>query len=161
MSEINIYQRELDNLEQSKLFLKKRNLTSSEYRIELEKLIENYEDIVSQSKVITKISDRLQKKLDQTNEKLYNRNIQLQDTIDELTKTKISRKATTIVFIVAIILFLILESIIEPYIEKFTGFYTALFIKLGIALLIKPAEMLLEHSLLKKARKEKLIVTET
>ena len=157
MSKQNIYHEELKNLQNSKSFLEEGNYSKIDLKNEFKTLCINYEDILGQIKIITRISDRLQGRLNKTNDQLNEKNTELQKTISELVKTRISRKATTIVFIIAIALFLIVEAVIEPYIEIYTSFYTALFIKLLIALMIKPAEMLLEHSFMKKERKRKII----
>ncbi len=164
-----IYGNEFRNLEHSKKFLKKEKYNKDEIQLEFKMLVENYEDLFDQVKIITKISDRLQKKLDKTNDKLNEtndqlneKNIQLEETIDALEKAKVGRKATTYVLIFAVILFILSEAIVEPKIEAWASvqfseswaFWIGLFLKLIIAFLIKPGEMMIERRLLKSARKE-------
>ena len=86
----------------------------------------------------------------------------LEETINALEKAKIGRKAMTYVLIVAVVLLIISEAIVEPKIEIWTAvkfsaywaFWVGLFLKLIIAFLIKPGEMMLERRFLKSARKE-------
>jgi len=145
-----IYLEEAERLKKFKNFESKNNSTIEEYKIEYSKLVNGFEELLSQVKVITRIGDRLQKRLNRQNE-------ELQTTIEELVRVKISRKATTIVFVIAIAIFLILEAFIEPIIESHTDFYYGLIFKLIIVLSIKPLEMTIEHKLLNKAKsKDKL-----
>ena len=160
----NIYQREADFLERSKAFLNKDDYTREELQLEYKHLLENYEELVDQVKIITKISDRLQKKLNKTNEKLektnnelHDTNIKLNETIDALTEAKIGRRAATIVMFVAIALFIVSEVWIEPIIEAHFGKgLVGLGLKLVVAILIKPGEDLTNKYMLKKARKKQL-----
>jgi predicted nuclease with TOPRIM domain len=165
MAKQSIYQREIENLEQSKNFLKKSDYSKLELQLEYKKLVENYEELIDQVKIITKISDRLQKKLNKTNEALENSNnqlaelnYQLNETIDQLTEAKIGRRAATIVMIVAIALFIISEAFIEPQIDKMfpNNFLAGLGLKLIVAILIKPGEDFANKYMLRKARKKQL-----
>jgi hypothetical protein len=124
----------------------------------------------SEFELVSSISDRLQKKLNQANEtlklqaeeikaingNLKNRNRELQESLDALTKAKASRQATTLVLIIALGLFVLSESI-EYYIEQRTedvlSLPVLLIIKLIIALLLKPVESLLERFILKRSLK--------
>lgn len=159
-----IYQQELENLEQSKAFLKRNEYSKMDIQLEFKKLVENYEELIDQVKIITKISDRLQKKLNKTNEKLAvmndqlnDKNIQLKETIDALTEAKIGRRASTIVMVVAILLFILSEVVIEPEIDRVVANnWVGLGLKLAVAILIKPGETLVEKSMLKRARKKQL-----
>lgn len=171
-----IYQNELENLEQSKQFLSRNEYSKMELQLEFKKLLENYEELIDQVKIITKISDRLQNKLNNTNEKLEllnselnQKNIQLRDTINALAEAKIGRKAATIILFFTISIFLVSEAFIEPRIDDmvvyFWGntdsvnpFYLSIFIKLILALSIKPAESLVERTLLKREQKKHLKV---
>lgn len=159
-----IYQQELENLEQSKEFLKRNEYSKMDIQLEFKKLVEDYEDLISQVKIITKISDRLQNKLNRTNDKLEilndqlnEKNIQLKETIDALTAAKIGRRASTIILIVAVILFVFSEVIIEPYIEGLVdNNLVGLGLKLVVAILIKPGESLIENTMMRRARKKQL-----
>lgn len=165
MAKENIYQRELENLEQSKKFLQRAEYSKMDIQLEFKRLVENYEELVGQVQIITKISDRLQNKLDKTNdmlektnEELNDKNIKLIETIDALTEAKIGRKAATIVMILAIVLFLVSEAVIEPAIEKqVNNWWVGLGLKFVVAILIKPGEDFINKYMLKKARKKQLI----
>ncbi len=165
MEKENIYQRELENLEQAKNFLKRSEYSKMDIQLEYKKLVENYEELVDQVKIITKISDRLQNKLDKTNQKLektnqdlHDTNIKLNETIDALAEARIGRRAATIVLIVAISLFVVSEAWIEPIIEKnIQNFWVGLILKLAVAVLIKPGEDFTNKYMLKRARKKQLM----
>ena len=89
------------------------------------------------------------------NDKLNVKNIELQETIDELTKARASRKATTIVLVVAIALFFFSEALLEPYIESHTSnFYLGFAAKFGLMLLLKPIDFVIEKWLLQDALKK-------
>lgn len=123
---------------------------------EYSKLTKNYGRLLDETKLITSVSDRLQNKLNKANEKIILQNQELQETIDLLTKAKISKKAATIVLLIAVILFLLSEGFIEPIIEGYVDdVAVGLLLKAIIALLLKPLEMLVEKILFKKATKTK------
>lgn len=160
----NIYQQELENLNQGKDFLKRKDYSKMDIQLEFKKMVENYEELVDQVKIITKISDRLQKKLNKTNDKLAvtndqlnDKNRQLNETIDALTEAKIGRKASAIVLVVAIILFLVSEAFLEPIIERqVNNMWVGLSLKFVVAILIKPGENFTEKYMMKNARKKQL-----
>lgn len=123
--------------------------------------------------VVTSISDRLQKKLNQANEKLQqqaeeinvinqnlnHKNKELQDTVDALTKARAGRKAATIVFFIAVGLFIVSEGIewaIETFTQNVLEVYWIILMKLIIALLLKPIESLLESNILQHSAKSSL-----
>lgn len=146
-----IYNDEVEKLNAFKKFQNQKN-SLEQYKSEFSKLLESFEELLTQTKVITKIGDRLQKKLNEKNE-------ELQKTIDELVRVKISRKATTIVIIVAVVIFFVVEVFIEPIIERHTEFYYGIIIKLALVLLFKPVEMLIENKLLHRAKRKKILST--
>jgi len=161
----NIFQKEKAFVQQAEDFLEQEDQHSVEsLRSEFKILTGNYSELIDQIVLITRISDRLQKKLDQTNEKLSDlnseledKNIELQQTIDDLVKARVGRRATTIVFVFALVLFVFSEALIEPYIESYANnIYLSLAIKAVIAMSIKPLEMLVEGSLMKVARRRRL-----
>ncbi len=95
------------------------------YKEDLDSFSDEYEELIAQAKVITRVSDRLQKKLDNANtqirdqnEEIKDKNTQLADTIDQLAKAKVGRRASTIMLTVAIILFILEQVFLEPEIEK-------------------------------------------
>ncbi|OFY69793.1 MAG: hypothetical protein A3G23_14375 [Bacteroidetes bacterium RIFCSPLOWO2_12_FULL_37_12] len=130
----------------------KEDVSPEKLKEELNYLMNEYEELLNQSKIITKVSDRLQNKFNNANLLLQKKNIELRHTIDELTKAKISKKATTLVLIIAIGLFIISEGLIEPIVEQYTkSFLVGFAFKGTIALLLKPIESLLESTMLSHA----------
>lgn len=148
--EDNVYHEENRKLKMHKHFSEGTSRTLNQYIDEYSGLLADYEELLEQTKLITRIGDRLQKSVKEKNDAL-------QATIEELIRVKISRKATTIVFVVAIAIFLLVEVFIEPIIESYTDFYYGLIIKLALVLSIKPLEMTLEHNLLNKAKRKEII----
>ncbi len=95
------------------------------YKEDLDAFSNEYEELIAQTKVITRISDRLQNKLDNANlqiqgqnKEIKEKNIQLANTIDQLVTTELSRKASTVMLTVAAILFILEQIFIEPIIEE-------------------------------------------
>lgn len=161
----NIFHKEKAYVQEAQEFLETEDANNNErLKEEYQSLTTNYLELIDQIVLITRISDRLQKKLDQTNDKLAtlndqlnDKNVELQETIDDLVKARVGRKATTIVFIFALVLFVFSEALIEPYIDTYAdNIYISLAIKAIIAMSIKPLEMLVESSLMKAARGKKL-----
>jgi hypothetical protein len=127
----------------------------------LNDLVEDYQDLLDQTVLLTKVSDRLQNKLDNTNEKLKVTNAKLKHTIDLLDELKISRKASTIVWLGALSMFFISELVIEPSVDFIANNYLmGLGLKTFIALLIKPVEGFIEERMKKQRKKEILALAE-
>lgn len=112
----------------------------------------HYKDLLDQSKVITRISDRLQKKLDQANQKIKNQNVEIQkqnteleETVAKLVKVTVGKKASRIMLMVAIVLFISEEYFLGPVIEEMVDIpFLDLGIKGMIALFLKFFESWLE-----------------
>jgi tetratricopeptide (TPR) repeat protein len=86
------------------------------------------------------------------------KNIELQETIDELTRTKVGKKAKAFTLIIAIALFIIEEIILHSVLHLLPqdNFYFSLFVKMIIIFSLKPIDSAIEHYLLKKIiRKQK------
>ena len=147
-----VFEKEVQALNHAKSMVKIEGATLEDMRTEYALLVKDYEKLLDDTRVITKISDRLQNRLDRANEKLSlsrdeiaRKNEMLQSTIDELTKARIGRKATTIVLGAAVLLFLISEVFLEPIVDAYANnFGISIFIKLSIALLLKPIDYLVE-----------------
>lgn len=82
------------------------------------------------------------------------KNKELQSTIDQLSRTKASKKATTIVLMVSFSAF-VLEEILENIFSDFAQnqFYLLISFKFLLLLLIKPVEMVLEGYIIKQSSK--------
>ena len=138
-------------------------------RKEMSVLVGHYEDLLDQSKLITKVSDRLQKKIIKATTTVEEKNAELQNTIDALTKAKVGRKAATMTLGIAIVLFLLGEGLLEPQIDKWVADsslaqyrfenvnFIGLALKAMIAILIRPIEKLVEKRMMSQAMKEKAL----
>ncbi len=121
-----LYYEELSNLHQ----FREKIDTHAIYKKDLESFSEQYEELVAQAKVITRVSDRLQKKLDNANVQIraqnveiQDKNTQLEDTIQQLAKARVGRRASTIMLTVALLLFVLEQFILQPIIDEFVGRY--------------------------------------
>jgi len=132
------------------------------YQEQLEEFSDDYEELVAQAKVITRVSDRLQKKLDganiqirERNTEIKEKNLQLEDTILELARLKISKRASTIMLIVALTLFVLEQLILQPIIEDSISIpYLDLVILVILFFGTKFVEGGLEEYFLKQERKK-------
>jgi predicted transcriptional regulator len=147
--------------------------THAIYKNDLDNFSNDYEDLVAQAKVITRVSDRLQKKLDtaniqirEQNDEIKDKNIQLGNTITELAEAKVGRRASTALFFLAIALFLLEELFVEDAISDYLQSidlgnflnslknYVGLFIKLILAIALKFFEGGLESFFLNQEKKK-------
>jgi hypothetical protein len=155
MKKSEIFEKEGNYVEELREYCDSQSANVPELRTKLLETVDHYEELINQAQLITKVSDRLQHKLNNLNDKLNVKNIELQETIDELTKARASRKATTIVLVVAIALFFFSEALLEPYIESHTSnFYLGFAAKFGLMLLLKPIDFVIEKWLLQDALKK-------
>jgi len=120
--------------------------------------IESYRDLLAQSKVMTRISDRLQAKLNNANERIANQNSliseknnRLTSTINQLVQARVSKKASTILLTVAIVLFISEELVLGQLIAGYVDLpLLGLAIKGLIALVLKATEGTLEGYFMKQ-----------
>ncbi|MCU0437991.1 MAG: hypothetical protein MUC49_08730 [Raineya sp.] len=160
-----VYIREVNELHRAKKIEENLHLHEHELKDEYKRLLENFEEAIGQMRLITNVSDKIQKKLDkanaaldQKNQELDFKNKELQVTIDQLTQARAGKIATTIVLILAIILFLIEEVLLEPLIVDFvsTNQWVSIGIKLFLVLSLKPIESVMENVVLNYIYKRKL-----
>ncbi|MFK7899745.1 MAG: hypothetical protein AB8B61_03195 [Cyclobacteriaceae bacterium] len=160
-----LFYQEAALLKKTEHFLDTDNgLDNNKTQSELISIFKSYKDLLNQQILITKVSDRLQKKLDKSNFVLEEKNNELEKYIAELKKARIGRKATTIAAIISITLFIITEGFIEPRIDAYyptqdygsKSTWYSLGLKAVVALLFKPIESIVERSLLRKAKKKHL-----
>lgn len=159
-----LFEREADILKGAQEASEKPGLSADDYKGQLKDLVHHYEELLDQSKLITKVSDRLQKKLNRTNETLEHKNVELVNTLDALTKARVGRRAATITLIIFVVLFLVAEGLIEPVIEnkieetvndKTYEVTLNLALKGLLALSLRPIERVVERILLKKEAQKK------
>ncbi len=153
-----LYYDEIDSLRKFRAKIE----THAIYKEDLDSFSDEYEELVAQAKVITRVSDRLQKKLDnanlqirEQNEEIKDKNIQLADTVDQLAKAKVGRRASTILFTVAVVLFILEQLLLEPIIEKY---FETKFISLGVLgllfVLVKFSEGAMESYFMNREKKK-------
>lgn len=152
MSKRNLFERENQVLDHNAKISSDESVDAALLRNEYSKLVVHYEELLDQSKLITKVSDKLQNKLNNLNENLNSKNIELQETIDELTKARVGRQAATITFVIFVVLFMMEELAIGPVIDKFTNnnLWYSVIAKFFLALMLKPVESGVESILMKQ-----------
>ena len=153
-SKENLFKAETQVLERSQTLLSKQDTSFDEYKDSFKDLCHNYSELLDQTRLITKVSDKLQNKLNSAYEAVETKNLELQNTIDELTKARVGRKAQTIILFIGLSLFVLEEIVLEPIVDFSTNnnIWAGLSIKLVIALLLKPLESFVEDWLLKRAK---------
>jgi hypothetical protein len=163
------YTKENEIIARYRALAEQKDITPEQVSLALNEVCNQYERLLDDSKLLTSVGDRLQRKLKSANQmlreqseeikrinnSLNEKNTELQLTIDELTRAKASRRATTLLFILTIALFIISE-LIEQYIESSTsqlahGWMYTWGLKLILVVSLKPLEGLLERYTLKNA----------
>lgn len=125
----------------------------NELRAEHEKLTNDYKKLLEQTRFLTWISGRLEKKLHKANRELVERNAKLEKTVDELFSARAGKNAYAIIYFIAIVLFVLEEFLIEPVINQFgNGVGYSILIKLIIVLLLKVSEGFLEERIKKNPK---------
>lgn len=128
-----------------------------EYKAALAEVSDGYNELLLQTKFLTKISDRLENRLQVTNKLLAQKNEELKSTLDALTVARVGRRAFAIIYAVAATLFIFEEYIIEPILPLAgTWIFAAVFLKFIIALSLKPIEKVLEDTFLKNRNRKKI-----
>lgn len=165
------YQKEQELLKHYSQLLQQQDLTEEKLKEAVLHLTNHYGKLLDEVKLLTNVGDKLQRKLRaaniklkeqreqirQINTDLERKNKELEATIQELIRTRAGRKATTIVLILAIVLFIVSE-LLENYIDSTAtsldpkwGNYISWGMKIGLAVLFKPIESLLEKYLVERA----------
>jgi chromosome segregation ATPase len=117
----------------------------------LENLTNKYKSLLEQTRFLTWISGRLERKLQRTNRELSEKNFRLVTTLKELTKAEAGKNAYAIIYFIAIMLFVLEEFFVEPVINMFgEGLGFSILIKLMIVLLLKVSEGIIEKRVIKK-----------
>jgi len=119
----------------------------------LEDLTVKYKALLDQTRFLTWVSGRLERKLHRSNRDLNERNTRLEKTLDELVRAKAGRNAFIIIYFIAIALFVLEEFFVEPVISLFgDGLGLSILFKLGIVLLLKVIEGFIEDRIKKKPK---------
>ena len=130
-----------------------QDVSHEDAKIALAELTNKYKALLEQTRFLTWISGRLERKLHRTNRELFEKNNKLENTLHELTKSEAGRNATGIIYFIAIVLFVLEEYFVEPVIGMFgEGVSYGILFKVMIVLLLKVSEGFLEKKLTKKDR---------
>jgi chromosome segregation ATPase len=122
--------------------------TPEETKEALEQLTRKYKSLLDQTRFITWISGRLERKLQRSNRELYENNASLQRALDDLTRAEAGRSAYAIIYFIAIVLFVLEEFFVEPLIGVFgESIGYSILIKLVIVLALKVSEGSIERKI--------------
>lgn len=162
-----VFEKEVELLNRSQELVSNiDSINRDKYKEEYIKITNSYAQLLEETRLITRVSDRLQNKINRANDKLStqseeisiintqleNKNGVLKNAVEQLVKAKISNKASTIVLIFALILFLLSEVVLEPIVEsKVDSVWMGIFFKAMIFALLKPIEMVVEKYLERKS----------
>jgi hypothetical protein len=125
-----------------------RDNSPAETKEALEQLTRKYKSLLDQTRFLTWISGRLERKLQRSNRELYDNNHTLQKALDDLTKAEAGRSAYAIIYFIAIILFVLEEFFVEPLIGVFgENIGYSILIKLVIVLVLKVSEGSIEKKI--------------
>ena len=129
------------------------NPSDEDNRKALSTLTHNYKHLLEQTRFLTWVSGRLERKLHRTNRELQQKNKTLEQTLHELTKAEASRSAYAIIYFITIVLFVLEEFFVEPVISVIgngNNLWLSILIKLGIVLMLKVSEGFIERRIIKK-----------
>jgi len=119
----------------------------------LVRLTDRYEALLNQTRFLTWISGRLERKLQRKNRELHDNNVTLQRTLNELTKAEAGRSTYAIIYFIAIVLFVLEELFLEPFINLMgNSIGYGILIKLGIVLILKISEGFIEKKIVTRRR---------
>jgi hypothetical protein len=125
-----------------------REIVTPDQDMALRKLTHKYKSLLDQTRFLTWISGRLERKLHRKNRELWDNNTRLQQTLDELTKAEAERSATAIIYFIAIVLFVLEEYFVEPFVNMVGGSIGySILIKLAIVLMLKLSEGFIEKKI--------------
>ena len=131
-----IYHRVLEEVEKEDNEKKLKNI----------KIMFEAEQTLKENAIIKKQKAEIEKK-----------NIELQETIDELTLTRISRKAKVVTLVISIVLFIFSDSILGFALNILStdNYFASLAVKMGIIFSLSPINAAIEKFLLRKVIKKK------
>jgi predicted phage tail protein len=151
-----IFKKEIAVFNQYKHFSESSN-TQEQTEAALRDLTDKYKELLDQTRFLTWISGRLEKKLHRSNRELNERNNRLEKTLAELVEAKAGRNAFIVIYFIAIGLFVLEEFFVAPVITMFgDGLGLSIMFKLGIVLLLKGVESVIEDRIKKKPKLQTL-----
>jgi hypothetical protein len=156
-----LFKNELATFNRHKEFLSQEHPPET-IKTSLSTLTHDYKKLLEQTRFLTWVSGRLERKLQKANRDLIDRNALLEKTVDDLITAKAGKSAYAIIYFIAIVLFVLEEFFLEPFIGLLgNGLGYSIMIKLIIVLLLKISEGIIEERIKKKPKIEatKLAVT--
>lgn len=158
MERYELYHEEIDNLKKFRTKLETHTILKED----LDEFSGQYEELVAQAKVITRVSDRLQKKLDNANlqirdqnHEIKNKNDELESTVLQLAKARVGRRAAGVMLVVALGLFVAEQIFLEPLIDQHVDIpYVGLGILLVLFFIVKGLESGLERYFMNKEKRK-------
>jgi positive regulator of sigma E activity len=158
-----LYHDEVSNLKKFKEKIDAHTI----YLEDLNDFSDQYEELIAQAKVITRVSDRLQKKLDSANlqirdqnKEITKQNLELENTVTQLAQARVGRRASTILYFAAIVLFVIEEFTLDSLLEDLNlPAIIGIIIKVATFLVVKAFEGKLEEYFMNR-EKEKILKDE-
>lgn len=161
------YSRENEIISYYKDFVQQNGLTKMDYVAAMDEMCSHYEQLLTDTKLLTSVGDRLQRKLKganallqqqseeilKFNDQLKEKNIQLKLTIDELTRARASRKARAYTVVAAVLIFIASE-LIENQIEDNAQWWVTWGIKFALFAILKPVESYLESYFVKASMRQ-------
>jgi hypothetical protein len=149
-----IFKNELATFNKHKDFLSQDH-PPEQIKDSLGTLTQDYKKLLEQTRFLTWVSGRLERKLQKANRDLVDRNGLLEKTVEDLITAKAGRRAYAIIYFIAIVLFVLEEFFIEPFIGMLgNGVGYSIMIKLIIVLLLKISEGIIEERIRKKPKIE-------
>lgn len=128
-----------------------RDNSPHDTKLALENLTHKYKALLEQTRFLTWISGRLERKLQRSNRELSEKNTRLVKTLKDLTLAEAGRSAYAIIYFIAIVLFVMEEFFVEPVINMIDdGLGFSILMKLMIVLLLKVSEGFIEKRVVKK-----------
>jgi hypothetical protein len=149
-----LFKNELATFNQHKEFLSQEHPPET-IKASLSTLTHDYKKLLEQTRFLTWVSGRLERKLQKANRDLVDRNALLEKTVDDLITAKAGKSAYAIIYFIAIVLFVLEEFFLEPFIGLLgNGIGYSIMIKLIIVLLLKISESIIEERIKKKPKIE-------
>lgn len=159
------YSRENEVVAQYKAIISSDDMAREDYLEASRAVLSHYQRLLDDTKLLTSMGDRLQRKLKSANlllkqqseeiqdinDDLQKKNVELKLALDEITRAKVSRKARTYAIVMAFSLFLFSE-LMEAYFDSFLdNFFISFSLKILLFVLLKPIESFFEDLLLKQS----------
>lgn len=168
----NAYSREAEVVAYYRKLANSGNLSPEAKTQALEEFTTHYERLLDDSKLLTSVGDRLQRKLKsanlmlreqaeeikRANREVQQKNAELENTISELTKTRVQRRAQFFTGAVTFVLFIVSELLEDEFDSLWGegndyGNYLSWGVKIVLLAMFKPLESVTEKWFLRRTQK--------